>query len=251
MKRSRLRHALVWGIFPFAVCCASSKQNAMPTLTAAVREEFDPQTLNDDDFLLTPPSRSPAASQSASLPAPVGNSERADGYRIQIAAVLDRARAETLRAEAAGQLKTHVYIHYDEDMRLYKIQAGNARTPGQAENLRQEAKAGGFPEAYVVRASVEVASTGRPKPVRQATVSGFRVQIFSASSRQAADQAQTKARSLLGRQDVYVEFEPPFFKVRIGNFSARKEAGKFLDTVKEQGYQTSFLVQTQIRNAPE
>ena len=227
--------------------CAGPYQAAAPPTTAA-REEFDPQALGDDDFLLQPPSR-PVPTRPGARPqlSPTGASAGSDGYRVQVSAVLDRARAEALVAEAEGRLKAPAYIHYEGDTRLYKIQVGNCRTAEDAGRVRQEAKDRGYGEAFVVRSRIEQA----PVQHRQTTVAGYRVQIFSASNQQAAEQAQARARNLLGRDDVYVEFEPPFFKVRIGNFRTREEAKKLVRVVKQHGYHTSFPVQTQIPVSPE
>ena len=244
---------LLWSVGILAALggCGSSYQQANIPTSAAVREEFDPLSLNDDDFLLIPEAR--AKPERPSEPAPSILSpapEKANGYRVQIAAVLDRTRAENLRSDAERQLQTQAYIHYDEDTYLYKIRIGNCRSPGQAESLQLEAKTQGFREAYVIRAQIEVApSTSQQRP-RPTTVTGFRIQIFSASTRQAADQAQAQAREAFETDAVFVAFEPPFFKVRIGNYRTRKDAEQFLKIVKEAGFTSSFLVQAEIKVSP-
>ena len=231
--------------------CAGSRRDAAPKPSSAAREEFDPETLNDDDFLLQPTrSQSPARPPDAGdrRKEPVAPSRQVEGYRVQIAAVLDVARAQAFQKEAEGQLGAPVYVQYDQDTRLYKIRAGNCRTPGEAERLREHAKVQGYLEAFVVRSPVEAAV----KPVRRPTkAEGHRVQIFSASGRQAAERAREQARDRLGRNDIYVEFEPPFFKVRVGNFRTREEAEAFLAVAKKRGYDTPFPVKTQISVAPE
>ena len=227
--------------------CAGPRQAAAPPTTAA-REEFDPQTLGDDDFLLQPPSRAVSARPGARPRlSPTDVSAGSDGYRVQISAVLDRTRAEALVAEAEERLKALAYIHHERDTRLYKIQVGNCRTAEDAERLRQEAKDQGYGEAFVVRSRIEQV----PVQHRQTTVPGYRVQIFSASNQQDTKQAQARARNLLGRDDIYVVFEPPFYKVRVGNFRTQEEAVKFIRVIKQYGYNTSFPVQTQVLELPE
>ncbi|MDP6776122.1 MAG: SPOR domain-containing protein [Candidatus Latescibacteria bacterium] len=227
--------------------CAVPRQAALPT-GSAVREEFDPQNLNDEDFLLQPP-----ASQSQVVARPESRPEatpaaQTEGYRVQIAAVLDRTRAEAFRAEVERQLEAPVYIAYDEDTRLYKIQVGNAHTPAEATALRAEAKRTGYREAYVVRTLIEVSA---PPVRRPSTVTGYRLQIFSASSHQAAEQALARARELFAGTEVYVEFEPPFFKVRVGDFRTRKEAESFVAVAKKLGYDKAFPAETQIKASSE
>ena len=248
MTQSKCIHLLLACLLLAAGCAASSQQSAVP-LASAAREEFDPQTLNDDDFLIQPPPRHAVRPGTDTAPAPglPGPSKEIDGYRVQVAAVLDRTRAEALRAEAEGKLQVLAYIHYDGDTRLYKIQVGNCETSEEARRLREEVKARAYREAFILRTKIEVAEA----LFRPAEVVGFRVQIYSAATRDAAEQAQAKARELLDRKDVYVEFEPPFFKVRIGDLRTRDEAERLIVDLKRHGYQTSFPVQTRISASPK
>ena len=52
------------------------------------------------------------------------------------------------------------------------------------------------------------------------------------------------ARVQLARDDVFIDFESPYFKVRVGNFQTRNNAEKLLEEVREKGYETAFIVQT-------
>ena len=211
-------------------------------------EEFDPYTLNDDDFLIRPTKRLKAP---ISTPvAPIAEStKQAEGYRVQIAAVLDGTRAEGLRQSIQSQLETLTYLEYDEDTHFYKIQAGNCRTAREAERLRTRVKGQGYAEAYVIRTQIAVLDV-ESQLRRPATTQGFRVQIYSASTRHAAEEARDKARLQFDRDDVIIDFEPPYFKVRVGNFTTRSDAEKLLDHMKKAGYTTPFVVQTQIRTSP-
>lgn len=194
----------------------------------AAREEFDPQTLMDDDPVLQTPVRAEAIS-----PAEVSQIE---GFRVQVAALRDHNRAEALREQVQRDAQVLTYMHLDEDIQLYKIQAGNSHTPELAETLRDAIRALGFPDAYVVRTQIA--------NVLPEATSGFRVQIFSSSTRGSAENAQMQARVQLARDDVFIEFEPPYFKVRVGNFQTRNDAKILLEEVTKKGYETAFIVQT-------
>ena len=249
MEPSACFRTALCGLLLLALGCAGSAPQTVRASATGAREEFDPQTLNDDDFFIQPPPSSTITPGRTTPAVPkTGQSKQIDGYRVQVAAVLDRTRAEALRSQARERIQELVYVHHDQDTGLYKIHVGNCRTPGHADRLRTEVKARGYREAFIVRTRIEVASA---PPVRTAPVLGFRVQVFSASSRQAADEAQARARKALGRSDVYVEFEPPFFKIRVGNFATRDEAGALIAHAKKQGYETPFPVQTQILAAPK
>ncbi|MCY3682061.1 MAG: SPOR domain-containing protein [Gemmatimonadetes bacterium] len=195
--------------------------------SSAVREEFDPQTLMDDDMVLQTPARAEAM--------PPAEGSQIEGFRVQVAALRDHNRAEALREQIQRDAQVLTYIYFDEDIQLYKIQAGNSHTPESAEILRDAIRALGFPDAYVVRTQI-----ANVQP--QATL-GFRVQIFSSSTRVSAENAQMQARVQLARDDVFIEFEPPYFKVRVGNFQTRNDAEILLKEVTKKGYETAFIVQ--------
>ena len=205
-----------------------SSPNSSAADSSVAQEEFDPQTLMDDDAVLQPPARAEAI--------PPAEVSQIEGFRVQVAALRDHNRAEALREQIQRDAQVLTYIHLDEDIQLYKIQAGNSRTPESAETLRDAIRALGFPEAYVVRAQIA--------DVQPQATSGFRVQIFSSSTRRSAENVQMEARIQLSREDVFIDFESPYFKVRVGNFQTRNEAGVSLEEVKRKGYETAFIVQT-------
>jgi hypothetical protein len=67
-------------------------------------------------------------------------------------------------------------------------------------------------------------------------VSGFRVQVYSSNEPQVAKNEALELSELLSSQlhiGVYVNSEPPFWKVRLGDFLTREEANAFkLQVVK-------------------
>ena len=246
----RMRSGAAWVLLTLwlSSCAAggtSSRGEAISVVTSAP-EEFDPTTLEDDDFLLKP-SALPAERSAVSPGTPTlpSSHKKEASYRVQIMAALDSETAEQVRKEVEQKFKSPVYTQYDEDTRLYKIHLGNCRTALEAKEMLDRAKSGGFPESFIVRANVDVAR--RPVVARRPeTALGFRVQIFSASSQLAAEGAQAEARERLGRDDVYVELEHPYFKVRVGNFLQRKEADAFAKQIKAQGYDDAFPARTRI-----
>ena len=228
---------------------ASQVSRQAPVLgsSSSVREEFNPQTLDDDDFLLQPV----AGTHVFDMPDPLQRERSSNrvtssrGYRVQIAAVLDRARAQSIKSRSEQLLKQRVYVNYDERTRLYKLHIGNCRTATEAETLRRDIKTKGHPEAFIVRSAIETA----PSPYRIPTRIGYRVQIFSASNRGAAEKSAKDARAILERDDVYIAFEPPYFKVHVGDFDTKDAADKFVQTARKQGYDTPFPVKTEIRDS--
>ena len=262
--------------------CASAQGGGRP---ATVREDFDPQSLQDDDFLLSPTDDKPgeaalrtpvtsvplSASSPKALPSPAQRAsdlpEQAAGgpvYRVQVAAVATPERATQVQQEVARALGVPAYIQHDA--LFYKIQAGDLRARPEAERLLVQAQSGGYPGAFVVsvsgikpaaappRSSEVPAETATQRPLPQGgrpsiqmvPTQGYRVQVFSVADREEAQRFYEEARRRLGREDIYLQFEPPFFRVRVGNCRTRDAAEDLAREMEQAGYEAPFPVRTQI-----
>lgn len=73
--------------------------------------------------------------------------------------------------------------------------------------------------------------------VNHVKVNGFKIQVFSGNNqRQSKDEAQSKAgmvRSAYPNQEVTVSYNPPFWRVRVGNFLTRSDAEEVLSEMKK------------------
>ena len=234
------------GLLVLMAACATPSRKTAPPAPAA-DEDFDPASTGDDDFLLKPPTGA-ETTRVDQTDAPVPSFVNVDGFRVQIAVVSSPDRATTVKDEAAAILGVPVHIYRDPDTGLYKIQAGNGRAAAEVEALRRRAKSQGYPEAFIVRTRIELprAAVYGPEPVV-----GFRVQVFAASNRAAAESEMANVRDTLGQDDVYIESEPPYFKVRIGNFRTREAAEGFTERLQTYGYDTPFVVRTHIETSTE
>lgn len=56
------------------------------------------------------------------------------------------------------------------------------------------------------------------------TIQGFRIQIYSNSDRKTATDIRTKALQTLPESEVYLIYQQPYFRVRVGDFRNRFEA---------------------------
>lgn len=73
---------------------------------------------------------------------------------------------------------------------------------------------------------------------------GYRIQVFFASGTEAKNQAnklKTQLRNSYPYYDVYILYEEPFFKVRMGNFRTKIEAYKLFKQIQES-YPSAFIV---------
>ena len=81
------------------------------------------------------------------------------------------------------------------------------------------------------------------------TGSGYRVQIFFGSSRQAAYDAQAKFNEEYPEYRTYISYTEPNFKVRAGDFRTRLEAQKLAQDVRPM-FTSIFIVPERI-NLPK
>ena len=78
----------------------------------------------------------------------------------------------------------------------------------------------------------------------QTQLDGFRIQIYSGSgikSKDEATAAQSRFMRLFPEQKVYVIYNAPFWRVRVGDYRSRSEAMTLLNTVK-QSFGGSYIV---------
>jgi cell division septation protein DedD len=89
-------------------------------------------------------------------------------------------------------------------------------------------------------AAVETADAAA-KGTRQ--VPGFRVQLLSVSDMDRAQEEKKKAMFKFNTR-VYLEFESPLWKLRVGDFKTRKEADALRQEAVGLGYRDTWIVQT-------
>lgn len=76
-------------------------------------------------------------------------------------------------------------------------------------------------------------------------VAGFRVQLISTDSE--ADARECEQKALLDfKNNVYLIFDPPNYKVRIGDFQDRAQANEFKERAIRLGYVNAWVVQSRV-----
>ena len=87
---------------------------------------------------------------------------------------------------------------------------------------------------------------------KQRGIKGYRIQIFSASGQQARQSAnKTRSRFISLYPDfdynlIYPLYQPPFFKIRVGDYRTKEEALKFYKQVVIQ-FPNSYIVKSIIK----
>ena len=79
----------------------------------------------------------------------------------------------------------------------------------------------------------------------QIIIEGFRVQVLATSSQENADRLRYELAIEYGK-DIYIVFDAPNYKVRIGNFIARRLAEKLRLELINKGYPSSWIIRTRI-----
>ncbi len=81
-------------------------------------------------------------------------------------------------------------------------------------------------------------------------VQGFRVQVGVYMNLNYAIEISDKASGLLD-ESVYLDFDPPFYKVRVGDYFLRKDAMELLEKVIIKDFEDSFIIPTTVYKYPE
>jgi hypothetical protein len=75
------------------------------------------------------------------------------------------------------------------------------------------------------------------------TTDGYRVQVLSTDDIDEANRIRTEIYEKISRKEVYVIFEPPFYKVKVGDFTTKSEADNLRFKLNQLGYSESKVVQ--------
>ena len=77
-------------------------------------------------------------------------------------------------------------------------------------------------------------------------VDGFRVQVISTQDLNEANRLVMELSSLF-RNEVYIIFDSPNYKIRVGNFRSRGNAEKIRQQIVNLGHRAAWIVRTKVR----
>ncbi|MBT8379202.1 MAG: SPOR domain-containing protein [Ignavibacteria bacterium] len=75
------------------------------------------------------------------------------------------------------------------------------------------------------------------------TTDGYRVQVIATDDIEEANQTRSEIYVKTTNKKVYVNFEPPFYKVKVGDFTSRNDADDLKFMLNQLGYKESRVVQ--------
>jgi hypothetical protein len=82
--------------------------------------------------------------------------------------------------------------------------------------------------------------------VQEEMIQGYRIQIFSSSNIDDANAAKKGAEAKFPNDSVYIVFDTPVYKVRVGDFVNRYDASQRLPEFVDKGYRDAWIVPDQI-----
>ncbi len=113
--------------------------------------------------------------------------------------------------------------------------------PQSAVTAEETTPAQAAPEQAIAPAAPEVVVEEWEDIVRP----GYRVQIFAATGVDAARMVEKEAMELFP-QGVYLSYDPPNYKIRVGNCPSRKEADILLRKAKSLRYRDAWVVRDNV-----
>jgi hypothetical protein len=87
-------------------------------------------------------------------------------------------------------------------------------------------------------------------PVPLGVSQGYRVQIFLSDNLREAAQVLAEARGKF-EEEVYLEYDAPYYKVRVGDCKTELEGQDLLKAAHRRGYRDAWLVRTVISESEE
>jgi hypothetical protein len=81
---------------------------------------------------------------------------------------------------------------------------------------------------------------------------GFRIQLYATKDIESATIAKKEAEFVFvdDSLNIYIEFDSPYYKLRIGDFRKRDKAEAFREIAREKGYPSSWIVKTKVWSNP-
>lgn len=78
------------------------------------------------------------------------------------------------------------------------------------------------------------------------TIDGFRVLVLTTDNIEEANQIKADVYFSKNADDVYVDFEPPFYKVKVGDFESQKSADDLKFKLNQLGYKEAKVIKDKI-----
>lgn len=74
---------------------------------------------------------------------------------------------------------------------------------------------------------------------------GYRIQLMASSSEETV-RAKKKSVERELKLNVYIDFDEPYYKVYVGDYTSRRSANKALSQIKQSGYPDAWIVKSKV-----
>ena len=136
-------------------------------------------------------------------------------------------------------------------------ESGRVSRPARSSNITiDEAESGFDPSHYnpsvaridtlLERSWAKGQSQERPVALATETAGGFRVQVLMTKDIDEARRTRTALQSAAPSDSAYVIYEPPYYKVRAGNFRTRSEAAELMEILQQRGFPDAWVVPDEV-----
>ncbi len=88
--------------------------------------------------------------------------------------------------------------------------------------------------------------SGRRYIERTMKQAGYRVQVFTTTSLDQAREKEQEFTQSLKTYPVYKVYDPPYYKIRVGDFRSREEALALRDSLKTVGVEEAWVVRDNV-----
>jgi hypothetical protein len=82
------------------------------------------------------------------------------------------------------------------------------------------------------------------------TTLGFRIQVFSTTEIDTANEVKTELSNLPESIGIYVIYDAPYYKVRVGDYLSRPDANSLLRGLIDRGFSDAWIVADRILKNP-
>lgn len=79
-----------------------------------------------------------------------------------------------------------------------------------------------------------------------AEINGFRVQIYTTDDLDIAKAKIVIFNELFQPENVKLDFDPPYFKIRLGNLRNKDEAEKFKEKLADMGFRNLMIIRSKV-----
>ena len=78
-------------------------------------------------------------------------------------------------------------------------------------------------------------------------IKGYRVQVMTSENQEDLIEVKDKLEKTI-KEKIYIQFELPNYKLRVGNFSSRKKAELYRNKIARLGYRSAWVIPTSIES---